>query len=78
MSNEALGNCHCLNGDLLPCFGVICNPPKCIIRICNPLKPSLLAVNKQGTVYRITNPYSKNRRIANHAGTDIAMLIVSA
>ena len=47
------------------CFGVICNPPKYTIRICNPLKPLRLAVCKQGAVNRIANPYNKNRRIAN-------------
>ena len=35
------------------------------MRICNPLKPLRLVVNKQGIVNRITNPYNKNRRIAN-------------
>ena len=47
------------------CFGVICNPPKYAIRICNPLKPLRLAVSKQGLFNRIANPYNKNRRIAN-------------
>ena len=35
------------------------------MRICNPLKPLRLVVSKQGIVNRITNPYNKNRRIAN-------------
>ena len=29
------------------CFGVICNPPNYAIRICNPLKPLRLVVNKK-------------------------------
>ena len=66
--------CFCVSAvsvfRLFPCFGVICNPPKYTIRICNPLKPSRLAVCKQGAVNRIANPYNKNRRIANHAGTN--------
>ena len=57
------------------CFGVICNPPNYTIMICNLLKPPRLAVSKQGAVNRIANPYNKNRRIANHAGTKFAVFL---
>ena len=50
-------------------FWRICNPPVLIIRICNPIDCSLFADGKAWRFEQITNHYSIDRRIANHAET---------
>ena len=55
----------CVSADCNPVFWRICNPPKSIIRICNPLNPHSHEIN----VWACADYKSalRNRRIANPA-----------